>query len=930
MINYDKLTAVKDNLAGEIVKRLVIELEYCIAFDKENGSRFEKEINDAIDIAYNDYAENACITGSTLEAVEKRLEKLGREIKKYTLVCVAHAHIDMNWMWGYDETISVTVNTFSTMLDLMDEYPDFCFSQSQASTYEIIEKYAPELLPRIKQRVKEGRWELSAVNWVEADKNMPNLESFARHILLTKDYLSKLFDVDKDDLCLDFEPDTFGHSLFIPEILAEGNVKYYYQHRGIELVGPYRWKSPSGKEVIGYAESQGYNADIMPGQLMCASFNAFPYLFKSSGLTKMLKVYGVGDHGGGATRNDLDSIIKINKWPLMPHLKFGTYKEFFEHAEANKDKLQVIEGEHNPVFTGCYTSQSLIKQGNKEGENKLFAAELYNAACGDRTQDVTKKAWKNILFNQFHDILTGSGVQATREYASGLYQEAKGIYETTTLFALKKLCEDINSSDFIPVYGDKISRSEGAGVGFSSSTKSCVNASQGRGLARGFAVFNPTTEYKEEVITIAIWDYPGKFENVEFYDSEGNILESELVSNWKDGYGWWGHFACNYYVKVGVPALSYTVIKADQKKNAVPDFTPKTTGTHEAPDGDYILENSAVKAVFDRRTAELKSFVNKKTNVELVKNAHFSFVKEDTSKGMISWKTGRHMEIYPLDSAIIREGEQRNGKIIKEFKYHTNPFGINKGSAMTVSVTLNGENPFLNYHIELDWKEWGINGQYTPQLYFNAPLTFEAEEYTYDCAAGVVKRKEFECDMPGNSFVASEKGINGVMLVSNCKYGFRGEKNSLGVDLIRSSTEPDTHPEFGRHAIDIALVPYTDVSNSAKIRLSAAYNQKLTYFNLKSQKGSKALNGKLFEIESDAVLSAVKKGENDSDSVVMRFYEADGRKAAVKINTLFDAGKAYVTDLNEKEIKEIPVKNGIVETEIAPYSIMTVKINRKK
>lgn len=92
----------------------------------------------------------------------------------------------MNWMWGFQETAAVTVDTFRTVLDLMREYPDFTYAQSQASTYQIIEEYAPEMLEEIRQRIHEGRWEVTATTWVEPDKNMPNGESLARHILYTK------------------------------------------------------------------------------------------------------------------------------------------------------------------------------------------------------------------------------------------------------------------------------------------------------------------------------------------------------------------------------------------------------------------------------------------------------------------------------------------------------------------------------------------------------------------------------------------------------------------------------------------------------------------------------------------------------------------------------------------------------------------------
>lgn len=144
----------------------------------------------------------------------------------------------------------------------MEEYPGFTFSQSQASVYRIVEEYAPELLKEIRARVKEGRWEVTASTWVENDKNMPAGEAMARHLLYTKRYLSELLDISMDSLNLDFEPDTFGHSRNMPEILQKGGVSRYYHCRGYDGEFLYRFKGISDAEVLAYREPYWYNAAI--------------------------------------------------------------------------------------------------------------------------------------------------------------------------------------------------------------------------------------------------------------------------------------------------------------------------------------------------------------------------------------------------------------------------------------------------------------------------------------------------------------------------------------------------------------------------------------------------------------------------------------------------------------------------------------------
>jgi len=229
-------------------KRVVTQLQYLEEVNQQDGG-FDDLLDEATHKLNDYYKKFDAVTKDAALDVEEILRKASAHVKRVTVCCAAHAHIDMNWMWRFDETVSITVDTFRTMLKLLDEYPEFIFSQSQASVYRIIEQYAPELLPEIIKRIKENRWEVTASTWVETDKNMTNGESLTRHLLYTKRYLKKLLGLNDDMFKIDFEPDTFGHNLNVPEILNSGGVKHYYHCRGYDGHIMYRWRSPSGAEV---------------------------------------------------------------------------------------------------------------------------------------------------------------------------------------------------------------------------------------------------------------------------------------------------------------------------------------------------------------------------------------------------------------------------------------------------------------------------------------------------------------------------------------------------------------------------------------------------------------------------------------------------------------------------------------------------------
>ncbi|MFR1759083.1 MAG: alpha-mannosidase, partial [Christensenellaceae bacterium] len=379
----DQYEALRRDLgAGPWAERILAELGFAAELSRAEGGRYDGSIAEAIaGLDAKARAEGAITRAMALET-EQRLAGLAPAAKAYRVICVAHAHIDMNWMWGFQETASVTVDTFRTILKLMEEYPDFTFSQSQASVYAIIEQFAPALLEPIRARIREGRWEVTASTWVENDKNMASGEAMARHLLYTKRYLARLLEIDAGSLTLDFEPDTFGHPAFLPEALVNGGVRYYYHCRGYDGENLYRWQAPSGASVLVYREPEWYNGAIEPYML-----TNLPSLCQRYGIKVGLKVYGVGDHGGGPTRRDLDRLLDMQSWPLMPTLTFGSLKGFFQALEPHAGRFPLVKGELNYVFTGCYTAQSRIKQANRVAEDRLYDAEALEASAAARLPD---------------------------------------------------------------------------------------------------------------------------------------------------------------------------------------------------------------------------------------------------------------------------------------------------------------------------------------------------------------------------------------------------------------------------------------------------------------------------------------------------------------------------------------------------------------
>lgn len=924
----------KQNL-GYWGNRIISELEYLANISKIKSRKYDEIIGQVITTLMDTYKKYDSISKEIVLECENKLLVLSAVAKEYRVMCVSHAHIDMNWMWGFDETTEVALDTFRTMLTLMEKYPEFKFSQSQASVYKIVEEYDPEMLERIKERVHQGRWEVTASTWVENDKNMPNGESMSRHILYTKDYLSKLLDIDSESLNLDFEPDTFGHNINMPEILNNGGVKYYYHCRGYEGHNIYKWQSPSGKEVIVYREPLWYNGEIDASMVLYA-----PEFCTKNNIKTMLKVYGVGDHGGGPTIRDIERIIDMKTWPIFPKIEFGAFGDFFNVIEKVSDKLPVVKEELNFVFTGCYTSQSRIKMSNRISEGKLNETEALSAYASLVTDykypsNNFKEAWRNVLFNQFHDIIPGSGVIETREYAMGLFQKTMAIAVAAKSKALLKLSEEINTStlsmDVTSKY-DKEALSEGAGVGYGISDFKVTQASRGTGKTRIFNFFNTAIFQREKIVNVTLWDWSYNIDRLIVKDSRNNIIEHQVLECGINKY--WGHSYINLLVKVKIPAMGYCTCTLTENEEYEKTFVAQLDPRVEKPN-IFILENNMIKAVFDIEDGSIRSLIDKVTNKEFInadiKSGIFRLIQEDASAGMTAWVVGRYMNVKPLIENVKIKTVKYEAIGLRQSLEFKIEFGA---SNLTAIVSLDENSSRLNYCVSCEWLEVGRLGQSIPQLNFYMPLNYKCEKYTYDIPFGTIDRTEMELDLPGNSFVACKnKNVNdkSIMILTDCKYGYRGYKDSIGVTLIRSSFDPDPFPELGAHKFNFAICLVSAALNKELVDYSYDYNHEIDVISSDIHKGSLPLEDSFIELtEGSASVSAIKVPEgNLSNKIIIRLFEADGISGRVVLILKNTPVRAYFVDFNEKLIEmdsSINIDDKRLGFDIEAYSVASLCI----
>ena len=373
---------------------------------------------------------------ASLEAANGALIGLSPLFKQYTVYFDGYSHIDLAWLWDKAEGEQVTRNTLDTVFKLLGEYPEWIYTHSQAHGVKWMEDDYPEIFSKLKRYVKEGRIELVGGTWSEHDSNLPAGEGFVRQFLYGKRYFRSKFG---KDIIIGWTPDSFGYNWNLPQILVKSGMKgFLTQKLGSNEVtrfpyGVFRWEGADGSKILTYFPPSGYANGLNRAELF-----GFLSFFKSNHhIDENYTIFGVGDHGGGVTREQLDRIFELKKDPLFAKTAFTSAEYYYKHLlDLSKtvefptwdDELYL---EHH---RGTYTTQANNKKNNRRCEQLLQDSEkLASLADIKFGADYPKTrlfdaGWYFVLFNQMHDILPGSGIRKVYEDSDKDYAK---VYKTT-------------------------------------------------------------------------------------------------------------------------------------------------------------------------------------------------------------------------------------------------------------------------------------------------------------------------------------------------------------------------------------------------------------------------------------------------------------------------------------------------------------------
>jgi alpha-mannosidase len=337
----------------------------------------------------------------------------------YTVHLVSNAHLDPVWLWEWEEGVAAALSTFRTAADLCEEFPGFVFNHNEAVLYQWVEQYEPALFTRIQKLVRLKKWHIMGGWYLQPDCNMPSGESLVRQILLGRQYFQTKF---KTAPTTTINVDSFGHTRGLVQILAKSGYDSYLFCRPGQTDCPlaqneFIWEGYDGSRVLARRATEGYLSAL--GK---AREKVEQCLREHPDRKPRLLLWGVGNHGGGPSRQDLRALADLKRSVPDRDIRHSTPENYFAELIKQPAVLPVHRGDLNPSMVGCYTSQVRIKQKHRLLENELFAVEKMAAAAWCQgllayPQAELREALRDLAFCQFHDILPGSSIQPVEEMA---------------------------------------------------------------------------------------------------------------------------------------------------------------------------------------------------------------------------------------------------------------------------------------------------------------------------------------------------------------------------------------------------------------------------------------------------------------------------------------------------------------------------------
>jgi len=858
---------------------------------------------------------------------------------------LGHAHLDLAWLWPLEDTWQAAERTFESVLALQKTCPELTYTHSSPALFAWLEANRPDLFQAIQQQVNSRRWAIDAGLWVEPELNLISGESIVRQILYGQRYCQEKFAHISPIAWL---PDSFGFCWQLPQLLSQGGIRYFatqklrWNDTNAFPHDLFWWQGLDGTRILSLTLPPiGSDIDPITMATYACTWEA------NTGFSHSLWLPGIGDHGGGPTRDMLEKASRWANSPFFPQLSFTHAVDFLQTLENSlksgipsypsstsptptASSLRIsseqprLDGFHFsasaeptpslPVWTdelylelhrGCYTTHAEQKWYNRHCEDLLYQAELFASIATMITacpypQAKLETAWKQILFNQFHDILPGSAIPEVFETANQTWQSALD----TGTYILQQALTRLAHAIAIP--------------------------SPPHPQAIPVVLFNPLNWAREEVVSLPL---PPEYDTARVwqgYTTSGQPLTTQISPDPADA-----EAPPSLLVHgAEIPSVGHQLIWL------VP--TDQPAPTPPAAEEAWVLENSLLKVTLDPTTGTISSLIHKTSGRETL-SAPGNDLQAFQDKGQYwdAWNIAPDYQDHPLETAQLRTmawldcGPLRQRlRVVKTLNQST----------IIQDYILDRKSGILDIHTQVDWHETQV------LLKAAFPVTVAAPYATYDIPYGASKRSTLpdpshnaaKWEVPALRWADLSQPDYGVSLITDSKHGFDATTGQLRLTLLKAPLWPDPNADRGHHSFRYSLYPHAaDWQTARTVQLAHNKTIPIQPCWLQPQAAQGVIPGRsslsptflpptmsyLDLGDSTLVLSTLKLSESRDDHFILRCYESTGEPSNLTINSPLPFTVLGTADILEHQCHTLAINQDLpLSVSISPWQVVNLLI----
>jgi len=877
--------------------------------------------------------------GRSLHALRQNLIQSKIQNPKSKIFLLGHAHLDLAWLWAVSETWEAAQRTFTSVLNLQQAFPELTFCHSTPALYAWIEQHRPDLFTAIQQQVKTGGWEIVGGLWVEPELNTVSGESIVRQLLYGQRYAQAKFGQISSVAWL---PDSFGFCATLPQFLVLGGMEYFVTQKlrwNDTTQFPdevFWWRSPDGTDILSLMSAPiGEGVDPVKMATYACAWEAKTHLKQA------LWLPGVGDHGGGPTRDMLEVTRRWQQSPFFPDLEFTTAEKYLKEIRNsgvrswelgdkgdNGTRGQGRQGSnssHQPLATsyspttnyqfpiwndelylefhrGCYTSHAEQKRFNRRCEDLLYQAELFATvamliAKVNYPKTEIEEAWKKVLFNQFHDILPGSAIPEVYVDANREWEEAE---QTATAILNQSLRAIASQIDFPPPPHPE---------------------------AQPIVIFNSLNWVRSQVVELTVPNLQDT--NWQICNLTGENIQSYTILPASTSDRQTSTVLITFLAK-DIPSVGYRVYWLCPHTDSVASSS-QVASSHLPT--QYALENEYLRVTVDPNTGDLSSVFDKINWQEVLNGAGNQLQAfHDSGQYWDAWNIDPNYAQHPLPPAeLIGINQRCDRNLLQTCVSVDRKIGQ---SIFSQDYILETGSPVLKIKTRVDWRERHV------MVKAAFPLNVSADYANYEIPCGAISRptkpqtpaEKAKWEVPALRWADMSTNDYGVSLLNDCKYGYDSQPDRLRLTLLRSPVWPDPEADTGLHEFTYALYPHAGTWQQAQtVRHGCELNIPLQVLLLPA---AAATSGKIPITTSflkpsadNLILMAFKPSEDNPQELILRCYECHGDTAQLDLQNNLNLSVAEDLDLLERPLATNSAD--CTARSISPWKIVTLKLKAR-